>query len=83
MNENRIGFVGIIIEDRKRNASLVNEVLTEFGDAIIARTGIPYDKRNCSVITLVVDTTTDTIGAITGKLGKISGVSVKSALSKG
>ncbi len=79
----RIGFVGIIIEDRKKVAPKVNEVLTQYGDGIIARTGLPYRERHCNVITLVVEMTTDEVGALTGKLGTIDGVTVKSALAKG
>lgn len=81
--ESRLGFVGVIIEDRKKAANLVNNVLSEFGEIVVARVGIPYKKKNCCVITLIVDATTDEVGALTGKLGKIAGVSVKSALSKG
>lgn len=81
--ERRLGFVGIIIENRLKSAETVNKVLSEFGELIIARTGIPYQKRNCCVITLVVDATTDEVGTMTGKLGMIDGVTVKSALSKG
>ncbi len=80
--EKRLGFVGLIIEDREKNAATVNNLLSEFGDMILARTGVPCPERNCSAITLVVDTTTDQLGALTGKLGRISGVSVKSMLSK-
>ncbi len=79
----RLGFIGIIIEERTRVAEAVNRILSEFGDLIIARTGVPYKERHCSVITLIVDATTDEMGALTGKLGTIQGVSVKSALSKG
>ena len=81
--DKRLGFVGVILENRKEKAPLVNEVLTSYGDIIIARTGLPYKEKHCSVITLIVDATTDELGALTGKLGKIDGVSVKSALSKG
>ncbi len=81
--DKRLGFVGIILENRKEKAPLVNEVLTSYGDIIIARTGLPYKEKHCSVITLIVDATTDELGAITGKLGAIEGVSVKAALSKG
>ncbi|MCK4947649.1 MAG: iron-only hydrogenase system regulator [Candidatus Aureabacteria bacterium] len=80
--EKRLGFVGIIIEDRKRQASQVNEVLSAYGDVIVARMGLPYREKICSVITLIVDTTTDKLGALTGKLGQIPGISVKSALAK-
>jgi len=80
--ERRLGFVGIIIEDRAASAAAVNALLGEFGNLIIARTGVPYEKRACSVITLIVDATTDEIGILTGKLGSLNGVSVKSMLSK-
>jgi putative iron-only hydrogenase system regulator len=80
--EKRLGFVGIILEDRKRQAEEVNKILSEYGDNIIARVGLPYKEKNCSVITLTVDITTDDLGTLTGKLGNIKGVSVKSALSK-
>jgi len=78
----RLGFVGIIIENRKKSAPSVNAVLTEFGDLVIGRMGIPHVKEDHSVIALIVDATTDEVGAMTGKLGAIKGVSVKSALSK-
>ncbi|PIE31305.1 CopG family transcriptional regulator [candidate division KSB3 bacterium] len=78
----RLGFVGIIVEDRKLHAEQVNHILSEYGDIVLARTGIPYAQKNCSVITLVVDASTDELGRLTGQLGQISGVSVKSALSK-
>ena len=80
--EKRLGFVGLIIEDRASNAATVNTVLSEFGDMILSRTGVPCPERNCSAITLVIDATTDQLGSLTGKLGRLTGVSVKSMLSK-
>jgi len=80
--EKRLGFVGIVIEDRKSSAQQVNEILSSFGKIISARLGFPHKERNCSVITVIVDATTDEIGALTGRLGKVPGISVKSALSK-
>ena len=80
--QKRLGFIGIIIENREANASAVNELLGEFGDIIVARMGVPYEKRACSAITLIVDTTTDELGMLTGKLGTLPGISVKSMLSK-
>ena len=84
MNENqkRLGFVGIIIEDRKMCSGVVNEILSQFSELILARTGLPNVKGDTSVITLVIDATTDELGVITGKLGSIPGVSVKSGLAK-
>ncbi|MFA5092542.1 MAG: TM1266 family iron-only hydrogenase system putative regulator [Candidatus Omnitrophota bacterium] len=80
--EKRLGFVGIIIHNRKKAAPVVNNILTEFGDLFMGRMGIPHIKKELSVIILIVNATTDEVGALTGKLGKVNGVSVKSALSK-
>lgn len=80
--DQRVGFVGIIIENREQSVAAVNELITEFSSIVVARMGVPYEKRGCSVITLVVDTTTDDLGRFTGKLGTIPRVSVKSGLSK-
>ncbi len=78
----RIGFVGIIVERRRESGPLVNRVLSDFGDLIMARVGLPDRCRGVSVITLVVEATTDELGALTGRLGELHGVSVKSALAK-
>ncbi|NQU84232.1 MAG: CopG family transcriptional regulator [Mariniphaga sp.] len=78
----RLGFVGIIIDDRDKSAGIVNTVLSEHSELILARTGLPNAKMNTSIITLVIDATTDELGVLTGKLGNIPGVSVKSGLAK-
>jgi putative iron-only hydrogenase system regulator len=80
MVENRVGVVGIVITDREKQADRVNEILGEFGELIVGRMGIPYRERNISVIALIVDGSTDDLGALTGRLGNIPGVKVKSAL---
>ena len=82
MDKKRVGFIGIVVEDRKKSAEVVNHILTEYGDSIVARVGIPYHEKNVSIITLVVDMSTNELGALTGKLGALEGVSVKSALTK-
>ena len=64
-------------------AAQVNTILSDSGDIIVARTGLPYAKKHCCVITLIVDATSDEVGALTGKLGRVKGVTVKSSLSKG
>ncbi|AKJ65090.1 TM1266 family iron-only hydrogenase system putative regulator [Kiritimatiella glycovorans] len=80
--ERRLGFIGIVLEDREHAAPAVNALLTEYGGLIVSRTGVPYHRRHCAVIALVVDATTDELGKLTGQLGRIDGVSVKSMLSK-
>jgi putative iron-only hydrogenase system regulator len=78
----RLGFIGIIIENRADSSGKVNEILSHFSELILARTGLPNAKENTSVITLVIDATSDELGELTGKLGNIQGVSVKSGLAK-
>ncbi len=82
MEENRIGVASIIVED-PGSAREVNDVLHDHSGIIIGRMGIPYRERNVSVISLVLDATSDEISALTGKLGKIKAVSVKAVMSKG
>ncbi len=77
----RIGVVGIVIEDLEK-VNFINEVLHEHANLIVGRMGIPYQKKGISVISLIIDGDTDEIGSLTGKLGNIQGVNVKSALTK-
>ncbi|MEN6317894.1 MAG: TM1266 family iron-only hydrogenase system putative regulator [Syntrophaceae bacterium] len=78
----RIGVVSVIVTDRASQAPKVNAILSEHGDAIIGRMGLPYPPKKIQVISLIVHVTTDEIGALTGKLGSLKGVHVKSALIK-
>lgn len=77
--EHRIGVIGIVVEDRI-NAQKINSILGDHNEVIVGRMGIPYRERGVSVISLIVDGSTDEIGAMTGKLGNIKGVKVRSAL---
>jgi len=79
--ERRIGFVGIILEDREC-VDAVNHVLSGHAELILARMGLPRRDKGVAVITLAVEASTDELGALTGQLGNVRGVSVKSALSK-
>ncbi len=82
MNESRIGVVGIVIEP-EGNRARINEILHDHSNIIVGRMGLPnVGNREISVISVVVDGTTDHIGSLTGRLGALSGVNVKSALSK-
>lgn len=79
--ETRIGVLGIVVENRRAMAPKVNEILGAHADIIVGRMGIPYREKNLSVIALIVDGSTDDIGALTGRLGALPGVNVKSALT--
>ena len=82
MSKKRVGVVGIVVHDRKDRAPRVNEILTQYGDIIVGRMGIPYAERGVNVISLIVDGAISEIGAMTGKLGMIEGVTVRSAMAK-
>ncbi|HWR68284.1 MAG TPA: TM1266 family iron-only hydrogenase system putative regulator [Desulfomonilia bacterium] len=78
----RIGVVSIIIHKRIESAMKVNEIITQYGDTIIGRMGIPYDPKGIHIIALIIHGTTDDIGALTGKLGNLPDVEVKTVLTK-
>ena len=78
---NRIAVIAIVVENRE-SASRLNEILHEYGDCIIGRMGIPYPKKNLSLISVAVDAPNDRISALTGKLGAIEGLTVRTAYSK-
>ncbi|SHF16109.1 TM1266 family iron-only hydrogenase system putative regulator [Clostridium fallax] len=79
--ENRVGVIAIVIEDLS-SAPKVNETLHSFANIIVGRMGIPYKEKGVSVISIIIDGTTDEISALTGKLGRIPKVNVKSAITK-
>lgn len=82
--EKRIGVVAIFIH-HKEKAKTLNSVLSEHHDLILARQGLPLRDRGTDlhVISLIIEGTTDQIGALTGKLGRLEGIQVKSVLAKG
>jgi len=80
--DKRLGVIGIVVEERENAAWKVNQVLSDFAGLIVGRMGIPYREREVAVIALIVDGTTDEIGALTGRLGAVAGVNVKSALTR-
>jgi len=78
--EKRLGTLIIEIENRAA-APRVNEVISRHADIIIGRIGLPR-SNNHSIISLILEGTTDEIGSLTGQLGRIDGIEVKSALLK-
>jgi len=80
-SEKRISVIGVVVFDREKAAEKVNSILSQYAHLIVGRMGIPYRERGISVIALIVDATTDELGALTGKLGRIPGVKVKSAVT--
>ncbi|MBQ9544636.1 MAG: iron-only hydrogenase system regulator [Clostridia bacterium] len=76
----RVAVMGIIVENRESVAEL-NAILHDFADVIIGRMGIPYREKNINVISVAVDAPQEKINALSGKIGKLDGVSVKTAFS--
>jgi putative iron-only hydrogenase system regulator len=78
--ETRVAVMSIIVED-PGSVEKLNGILHEFGDHIIGRMGIPYRKRKINIISIALDAPQNTISALAGKVGTLSGVSVKTAYS--
>lgn len=79
--ETRIALVGIIVENMDMVDS-VNQILHEYGKYIVGRMGIPYKQKNVSIISIVIDADNNSISSLSGKLGMLEGVSVKTVYSK-
>lgn len=78
--ETRIAVMGIIVENME-SVELLNVILHDYGEYIVGRMGIPYRKKNVNIVSIAVDAPQDVISALSGKIGKIQGVSVKTAYS--
>ena len=81
MDNKRIAVAAIVIDEPEAVPS-VNEILHAYSGLIIGRMGIPYKERGISLISVALDAEPDIISAFTGRLGQVSGVSVKAAISK-
>ncbi|MBT9177401.1 MAG: hypothetical protein DDT20_01734 [Firmicutes bacterium] len=80
--EQRLGVIGLVVKGRENICDALNAALSDYGHMIVGRMGIPYRERGVLVITLIVDGNTDELGALSGKLGSLPGVTTKVALTK-
>ena len=78
---NRIALIGVIVENVSQSAE-INRLLHENGQYIIGRMGIPHRERNLSIISVILDAPGDVINSLSGKLGMLDGVSVKTICSR-
>ena len=76
----RIAVMGIIVENRE-SAEPLNALLSEYGEFIIGRMGIPYKEKGVNIVSVAIDAPQDTIAALAGKVGNLRGVSGKTAYS--
>ena len=78
--ETRVALIGIIVE-KEDAAEELNSLLHSYGKYIIGRMGIPYRHKSINIISVAIDAPQDVISSVTGKIGKIDGISVKTAYS--
>ena len=79
--EEKVAIIGIFIQDVTA-AAQVNELLHEYADCIIGRIGVPYREKSLTIISVIVDATSDQISTLSGKLGRIKGISAKAMQAK-
>ena len=78
--ETRVAVMGIIVENRD-SAGQLNALLHEYGEYIIGRMGIPYKEKNVNIVSFAIDAPQDITAALSGKIGRLPGISVKTAYS--
>lgn len=79
--EEKVAIIGIFIQDINA-AAQVNELLHEYADCIIGRIGIPYREKSLNIISVIVNATSDQISTLSGRLGRINGISAKAMQAK-
>lgn len=78
--ETRVAVMSIIVENMS-SVEQLNSLLSDHGEYIIGRMGIPYRKRKISIISIALDAPQNVTAALSGKIGSLPGVSVKTAYS--
>ena len=78
--ETRVAVISIIIENPE-SVQTMNEILHQYSEYIIGRMGIPYRAKGVNIISIAVDAPQDKISALSGKIGKLEGVTAKAAYS--
>ena len=76
--DTRVAVISIIVEDESSTAEL-NALLSDFSEYVIGRMGVPYKERRVRLISVAVDAPQDSISALSGRIGSLKGVSVKTA----
>jgi putative iron-only hydrogenase system regulator len=79
--EKRLALIGIIVEE-PNSVNEINALFHQYRDYVIGRMGLPYKERKVSVISITIDAPQDIINTLSGKIGKLNGVSAKTIYSK-
>lgn len=78
--DTRVAVIGVIVENPE-SVAVLNDILHSYSPYIIGRMGVPYKEKNISIISLAVDAPQEIISAMSGKIGRLKGVSAKTAYS--
>lgn len=78
--ETRVAVIGIIVQN-KNSVEKLNQTLSEYGEYIIGRMGVPYHKKEVNIISIAIDAPQDIINTLSGKIGRLDGVYAKTAYS--
>ena len=81
MSDKSVAIISIIAENRQSSAE-INALLSDFGEYIVGRMGIPYRERGIFIMSIVIDAQSEIINRLTGKLGMLSGVTAKTLMAK-
>lgn len=79
--DTRIALIGIIVESNESIGEL-NALLSDYSEYIVGRMGIPYRKKNISIISVAIDAPNDVISSLSGKLGMLPGINTKTTYAK-
>ena len=75
--EKRIGVVALAIHDRQARAASVNNVISQYADLVVGRMGVPYREKGVNIISVALDAPGNVISALSGKLGRLDGITAK------
>ena len=74
--DSRVAVIAILVRDSD-SVEALNGLLHEFGQYVVGRMGVPYAKRGVNIISVAVDAPQAVTSALTGKIGRLLGVTVK------
>jgi len=78
--ESRVALIGIIVE-KSKSVEKVNAILHDYAPYILGRMGLPYREKGISIISIAIDAPQDVISTLSGKIGRLDGISAKTAYS--
>lgn len=77
MAELKLAEIAIVVPHREKSAASINDLLTQYGDYIIARMGVPHRQKQLSLISIVMEAPAQVIEELGAKLGEIKNIQVQ------